>query len=573
MTTTAEHRFVPAEFDPSDFANIEPLIAQLAACEPASADELHAWMLDLSELLAVVYEHGSRCNIDSSCHTEDEDIEKRYMHWLREISPKLQPSMFELQKKYLANPHHTELAERDGGYAVMNREWTADVELFREENVAVGTKCSELSKDYGKVQGAMTIDFEGETQTMQQVAKYLEETDRDLRERAWRAMSERRLRDTETCDTIFDELMTLRQSLAENAGHANYRDYKWVERYRFDYGPDDCHAFADAIEKVCMPVVRELEAERMAELGVDALRPWDGSVDPKGRPPLRPFDPDDIDGFVDTTCKAFNEVSPDFGEQLRSLQTHGDLDLASRRGKRPGGFQASLEASKRPFIFMNAAGTQRDVETLLHEGGHAFHYLASRDIPNLFVRHAPIEFCEVASMSMELLTVDALGLYFDEEAFAARAKRHQLEGVIKGLTWIATIDQFQHWLYTNVGHTRAERTAAWLEIYGRFTGDATDWTGLEDVRASLWQRQVHLYSYPFYYIEYGIAQLGALGVWRNYRADKDQSLADLRKAFTLGGTRPLPEIFETAGVPFRFDADTVAPLIEMLREDLVALPA
>ena len=566
----AGNRIVPDEFDPSDFANIEPLIEALLRREPASPDELREWVLDFSELLAHVWEYGTHCDVDNACDTEDEDVEARLLHWLRDINPAMQPMIFKLQQKYIASAHHDSLGDTDASYAVMNRQWQADVGLFREENVALDTQVAELDKDYGKTQGAMTVEFDGQTQTMQQIAKVQEETDRDRREAAWRASMERRLQDRDAIDGLYDKQIALRQQISQNAGHDNFRDYIWVKKYRFDYTPDDCHAYADAIETHCVPLLRKLGEQRKAALGVDALRPWDTAVDPHGRDPLRPFDPDEIDDFVETTARTFDRVTPEFGDQLRSLAMHGDLDLASRKGKRPGGFQAVFDASKRPFIFMNAVGTQRDLETLLHEGGHAFHSLAYGAIDNLFVRDSPIEFCEVASMSMELLTCDAFDLFYDDPADAARAKRHQLEGVLANLAGIAIIDQFQHWVYTHPQHTRAERTAAWVTLNERF-GGGVDWTDLEPFREIHWQRVPHLFGVPFYYIEYGIAQLGSLGVWLNYQRDKASALANLRAALALGGSRPLPTLYETAGVPFRFDAETVQPLVAMIDKELAAL--
>jgi oligoendopeptidase F len=291
-------------------------------------------------------------------------------------------------------------------------------------------------------------------------------------------------------------------------------------------------------------------------------------VDTTGRPPLRPFDPQDIPGFIQTTRQIIQRINPQLAEQFQSLADHNDLDLESRTGKRPGGFQSSLEYSRRPFIFMNAAGVQRDADTLLHEAGHAFHDLASTDIANLFARHAPIEFCEVASMSMELLAMEHMDLFYDDPADADRARRHQLEGVVKILPWVATIDGFQHWLYTHPGHSPDQRGAAWGGLIGRFAGSVVDWREFETARQFMWHRQMHLFHAPFYYIEYAIAQLGALQVWRNYRQDKRQALDQLRHAFALGGTRPLPELFAAAGIALDFSQTMLGDLLELVGEQL-----
>jgi len=322
-----------------------------------------------------------------------------------------------------------------------------------------------------------------------------------------------------------------------------------------------------------MPVLETLDRQRQEALKLDTLRPWDLSVDPQGRPPLRPFPPEDTQGFVASVRKIFEGISPRLAFQFDELRDHGNLDLESRPGKRPGGFQSSLEASRQPFIFMNAADLQRDVETLLHEGGHAFHYQAASTIENCYARHAPLEFCEVASMSMELIGAESFELLYDDPADAGRARRLQLEGVIRILPWVATIDGFQHWLYTHPGHSRAQRTEAWNQLLGRFSSPAVDYAGHEAARDAMWHRQVHLFAYPFYYIEYGIAQLGAAQVWLNYRQNPKKTLAKLLDAFALGGTVTLPALFQAAGLKFDFSLSTIQPVVDAISEELANLPA
>ncbi len=569
-TTSAQFREHLKGLDPSKFEQVQPLMEELLNRRIGSVPELRQWVLDLAALFEIIDEYGSRVNITNACHTEDAEKERAFLHWIQQIEPKLKPPFFELQKRYLRNPQRHDLYE--AGFAMQELDWQADVDLYRPENIPLQTRENELSKEYGKITGAMTVEFRGQTYTLQQLARFLEEPARATREEAWRSSTDRRLRDREKLDELFEQLLDVRESLARNAGHEDYRSYLWLARKRFDYRPQDCLSFGQAIEKVCVPLVAELDGQRRDSLKVDTLRPWDAAVDPKNRPPLKPFVPDDITGFVEKTRRVFERISPKLADQFDSLRSHGNLDLDSRRGKRPGGFQSSLEASKQPFIFMNAAGLQRDVETLIHEGGHAFHALESFAEPNLFVRHAPLEFCEVASMSMELLADDHLGVFYNEPADAARAMRVHLEGIIRFMPWMATIDGYQHWLYTHPGHSRAERTAEWLKLLDRFGGTVTDWSGLEPARQSLWQRQIHLFSYPFYYIEYGIAQLGALQVWLNYRQDSRRALERLLEAFALGGTRPLPDLFRTAGIRFAFDEQTLRPLIEAIREELARLP-
>lgn len=561
-------KFIPADFNPDQWEKIDPYAQQLRQRELNSPAELEKWLEDLSELASVVDEYGSRRYIDKSCHTDDPEIKRLYLDYVENIEPRLKPVMFELQKKFLASEHAAKLT--GGRYELLKKKWQAEVDVFRDENVPIETQVTKLVTQYDEICGDMIVNFQGKDYTMQQMARFQEETDRGVRERAWRAATDRRLADRQKIDDLFDQVLPLRQKIAQNAGFTNYRDYQFKALKRFDYTPEDCHAFAAAVEKHVVPLMRELDAERRRCLDIPKLRPWDMAVDVKGRPPLRPFDEKNIEGFVQTTTNVFGKLSPELASDFDKLRQLGNLDLDSRKGKQPGGYQCNLEETGVPFIFMNAAGLQRDVETLLHEGGHAFHTLAAADEPLTFLRHAPMEFCEVASMSMELLALPYLEAYFESPQDADRARRHQLEGVAI-LGWIAIIDQFQHWIYTNPGHSRDERTAEWNRQLDRFFHEL-DWSGIQEARDAMWQRQLHLFHVPFYYIEYGIAQLGALQIYNNSKKDAQKALADYRNGLKFGGTLPLPKLFEAANIRFDFGDKTIKPLVETIRQDLRKLP-
>jgi oligoendopeptidase F len=567
ITAPVRH-FVPESVDVSDFAQIQPLYQQLLDRSLQSTGDLERWLADFSELSAAVDEYGARRYIDKSCHTEDAAIEQRYMQFVEQVEPKIKPLYFELQQKFLTAPAVSLLDDKR--YGILIRKWRADVEIFRPENVALETEITRLVNEYDKLSGAMMVQFEGKEHTLQQMAKYAEQTDRGLRQRAWEAAAQRRLKDREAIDGIFDQLMSLRERIAKNAELSDYRSFAWKAFKRFDYTPQQCLEFADAIASTVVPLVKRLDAERQEDLGLRGLRPWDTTVDPKNRSPLEPFKEGETDLFIDKTKQIISRLSPELAEEFETLRTNNNLDLESRRGKQPGGYQSSLEESRQPFIFMNAAGLQRDVETLLHEGGHAFHALAAADEPLVFLRTAPMEFCEVASMSMELLGSEHFDVFYNPVE-SARARRVMLEGIIRFFPWMATIDSFQHWLYENPGHTREQRTAEWSRLMDRFGGNI-DWHGLEDVRLSRWQHQLHLFHVPFYYIEYGIAQLGALQLWLKAKEDPRRALANYRAALKLGGTRPLPELFAAAGIRFDFSAKTLRPLISAIAEELAALP-
>jgi oligoendopeptidase F len=568
-TTTARKRnFVPATIDAGEWSQLEPLYRALLDRNVSSVDELQRWLDDLSELACVVDEEGNRRNIDRSCHTDDEALQKRFLDFVENIEPKVKPLMFELQKKYLATPFRQQLADRK--FRLLDRNWEAEVHLFREANVPLQTEETKLNNEYDKISGAMMITFRGKEYTPQQMAKFLEEPDRATRQESWELVSRRRLQDRDAIEQIFERLLPLRQQIAQNAGHSDYRAYRWKELKRFDYTPEDCAAFASAIEAHVVPLVDELDRQRQEDLNLDCLRPWDLLVDPKSRAALIPFDPANVDDFVSRTKKIFDEISPQLGAQFETLRTNQNLDLDSRKGKQPGGYQATLEELRQPFIFMNAAGVHRDVVTLLHEGGHAFHTLATEE-PFVFLRNAPIEFCEVASMTMELFGNEHLDAFYSP-ADKARAMRWQFERVVTILPWIALIDQFQNWIYTHPGHTREERTRQWLNLSDRFTSKV-DWSGYEAVNESFWHRQLHLFHVPFYYVEYGIAQLGALQLWMKSKDDPRAALSNYRAGLKLGGTRPLPELFAAAGIQFDFSDKTLRPLMNAVREELESIPA
>ena len=560
-------RFVPQAIDLGVWDQITPLFDQLdaraSAC--ASAAELERWLLDWSELNAALDEESTKRYIAMTCHTDNAEAEKAYLHFVEHVEPQLKPRQFKLARIYVSHPLRAQLPKER--YQVFDRATQVQVELFREENVALETEEAKLGQQYQKLTGSLTVQFRGEEKTLIQMGRYLEEPDRPLRQGAWELVANRRLQEAGRFEEIFDQLVKLREQIARNAGFTNYRDYAFRKLCRFDYTPADCVAFHQAVEQEIMPVLRELQAERKRQLGLDALRPWDVAVDPLNRPPLRPFE--QVDQMVSRTQAIFDRLDRDLAGGFQRMQQLRLLDLENRKGKAPGGYQSTLAEARLPFIFMNAVGLQRDVETILHEAGHAFHALATRDEDLHAYRSAPIEFCEVASMSMELLGNEFLDSFYTPPE-VSRARRTHLERIVEIFAWIATVDAFQHWIYTHPGHTRAERTAAWEKLMDRFGGDV-DWHGYDAARANLWHRQLHIFLYPFYYIEYGIAQLGALQVWANSKRNQAQALNDYKRSLALGGSRPLPELFAAAGCAFEFSRKTMAPLLALVRGEVAKL--
>lgn len=558
--------FLPADLELGAWGRTQPWLERLLERDIDSTGALEAWLRDVSELQAALSEERARRYIAMTRDTGDAEAERRYVELVQEILPRAKPWLHKLNEKYVACSWRAGLDP--ARYGVLDRDIEVEIRLFREENIELQTQTSLLSQRYQKISGAMTVQFRGQERTMPQMGKFLEVTDRDTRREAWQATAARRLQEREAFDEIFEDLLGLRHRIARNADCADYRDYAFQSYRRFDYTPAHCEAFHEAVDRVVMPLVRDLAERRRAALDVARLRPWDYGVDPLGREPLRPFD--DASELGAGVRRILHRLDPELEGQFASMLERGELDLESRVGKAPGGYQSTLDESRRPFIFMNAAGLHRDVETLLHESGHAFHALAAREHELVDYRHAPIEFAEVASMTMELFADDLLQEFYDE-ADAARAKRKHLEGIIGLLPWIARVDAFQHWIYTHPEHARAERTAAWLALEERFE-PPTDWSGCQEAREASWQRQLHLFCYPFYYIEYGIAQLGALQIWDAFKDDPRPALEGYRAALALGGSRPLPQLFEAAGARFRFDAEIVGPLVERIGRELETLP-
>ncbi|MGQ9734691.1 MAG: M3 family oligoendopeptidase [Candidatus Bipolaricaulia bacterium] len=558
--------FLPKELDLGRWEALEPFFAELEGRRLDSQAALERWLLDWSELEAALDEEGTIRYIRMTCQTDDPERERAYLHFIEEIEPKAKPRFQRLRERYVQSPARTGLASMPASfYYVLDRSIANRVALFREENVPLEKEEAKLAQQYQKVTGAMTVYFRGKERTLQQMARYLEEPERRIRRAAWELTEERRLQDRERLDEIYDELLALRERIAKNAGFANYRDYAFRNRERFDYTPEDCLRFHRAVEEELVPLMRELQLKRQKELGYKRLRPWDLLVDPKDRPPLRPFKA--AEELLQGCEEIFSRVGEELGRAFRRLRELGLLDLESRKGKAPGAYSATLAEKRLPFIFANAVGRDDDLRTMLHESGHAFHALAAREQPLHRYRHSPLEFAEVASMGMELLGGEHISIFYKKKEEALRSKREHLERIVRLLPWVATIDAFQHWIYTHPGHSRKERREKWLELRHRF-GGIEDWKGYEEALENQWQRQLHLFEVPFYYIEYGIAQLGALGVWQRAKSDPQGAIAAYHRALGLGGSRPLPELFAAAGLRFDFSGGTVSGAARALRAEL-----
>ena len=558
--------FVPKDLDGSSWESIEPFMNDLRDRKLSCSNCLETFIADRSSLSEVISEARARLYIDMTCHTDDEDIQKSWMQFVENVQPKLSEYSDILNRRLVEHQALDELPERFG---ILVKGIKTDIAIFREENIPLSTQATKLVTEYNEICGAQMVEFDGEQKTFAQMAIYFENTDRKIREDAWKSVSERRFEDNERVSEIYDELIQIRHKMAINAGFEGFQQYMFASMHRFDYSIEDCLEFHESIETVCQPLRHRTDGERMRDLGVDSLRPWDMGVDVKGRPPLQPFN--DVQEMVDGCSRIFHNMSEELGNYFDQLDANDCLDLDSRKGKAPGGYQYYLQKSRLPFIFMNAAGTQRNIETMIHEAGHAFHSFYSGHLDLIHERDSPIEFAEVASMSMELLTHPHWEEFYDNKD-ADRARRKHLEDIISFMPWMATIDAFQHWVYANPNHSREERAEKWLELGERF-GPKVDMTGFEDIHKVSWQRQGHLFGVPFYYVEYGIAQLGALQMWKYHRRDTQDALDRYKAGLSLGYTRGLTELFQASGLELSFSEPYVSELIGEIDEALAELPA
>jgi oligoendopeptidase F len=563
MIPTKERKYIPTQLD-IKWETLEPIYQELSNRPITSVEELEQWLHDRSELEAAIEEDFAWRYIRMTCDTTNEELLEKFQYFATEIEPKIAPYNNGLNKKLVDSEFVNKLDENK--YFIYLRSIKKSLELFREENIPVQTEIQLEQQKYQSITGAMSVHIGDKEFTLEQAGAMLKDTDRSKRQEVWEKITERRLQDKLPLNKLFDLLLVLRHKVARNAEFENFRDYMFQALGRFDYTPQDCYAFHEAIETEIVPILREQAQKRQQALGLDALKPWDMDVDITGKPALKPF----TDGadLVNKSIECFNRISPYLGERLQIMKANGLFDVESRKGKAPGGYNYPLAETGAPFIFMNSANTFRDLTTMVHEGGHAVHTFLTADLELNDFKHCPSEVAELASMSMELISMDNWDVYFNNDEELKRAKRDQLIDVLKTLPWVAVVDQFQHWMYTNHDHTDAQRTDAWKQIFERFGAGFIDWSEHPEAEANLWQKQLHIFEVPFYYIEYGMAQLGAIAVWKNYKENPEKGLQQYLDALKLGYTKTIKEIYETAGIKFDFSAAYVKDLAEFVKSEL-----
>lgn len=546
-----------------DVNELEVKFNELLQRKVNSAEELIEWLKDRSKTRDEISEYQSRNYLAFNAHNDDDEIKKAYIYGEEVVIPLVKRYSSKLDNYFYNNEFRSAL---DKSYDLLVKKLVNSIELFREENIEIEVQENKFATEYYDITGSMTVNWNGEEKTLPQMNIYTMSADRETREKAWKLIQSRLLQDAGKLDKIMDELVKLRNKKALNAGCKDFREYMFKKMERFSYTPEDCEEFHDSVLKYVVPIATEIHDEHKKELGLIDYKPWDIAGVPAGKKPLRPYET--VEELVNKTLSILEQKDSVFGDTLKKMKDNGTLDLESRKAKSPGGFCDYFPISNLSCIFMNGANTHDDLVTLTHESGHSVHNTLSSKIPFCDYRDMPSETAELASMSMELICMDKWDDFYKNEDDLKRAKREHLEGIIKFLPWGILVDKFQHWMYLNPEHTAEERNEKFAELAKQFEFPAVDYTGFEAELKNRWKKQLHIFEVPFYYIEYAMAQLGALQIWRNYLNNPAKALADYKKALSLGSSVSIPEVYEAAGIKFDFSEEMIQELMTFVKEQL-----
>jgi len=559
-----QRNFLPLNFNVTSWEELQPFYSTLLNTQINNIEELKKWIKNRNEVDSIVSEDFAWRYIKMNCNTADESLSDSFEYFIQNIEPKLSPISNELNKKLIESKYSQDLV--GNAYQIYLRSIKRSIQLFREENIPLFLEINTLQQDYGKICSEMLVKIHNKEYTLQQAAKFLENSNRNLRKEVYETIAARRFKDKDKLDELLNKLIQLRHAVAVNSGFKNFRDYMHEELGRFDYEVQDCLSFHESIKKNSLTILDYLAEERKKELNVSELFPYDLEVDASGKDALKPFE--NSNELIEKTIQTFNKLNPFIANCIFTMQKNNYLDLESRKNKAPGGFNYPLMESGIPFIYMNSVGSQKDLVTMVHEGGHALHSFLCNDLEISGFKNTPMEVAELASMSMELLSMEHWDIFFENKKELKRAKIDQLEKVLETLPWVAAVDKFQHWLYLNPNHTNVERENKWDEIYDEFSSNTISFKGYENFKKNMWQKQLHIYEVPFYYIEYGIAQLGAIAIWRNFKQNQEKSLEQYMAALKLGYTKSIKEIYEIAGIKFDFSESYVKELLQFTFEEL-----
>ncbi|OOE12766.1 oligoendopeptidase F [Fictibacillus arsenicus] len=547
--------------------NVERLRAELDSLlnmQIGSAEDLNTFLSDQKRLYEQVEEKMMKHYIAFQCQSDDEENKRKYEFDQQHIKPLYKKYQSLLDEKLLESPFLSDLP--DSEYGEFKKKLRVQFALFQEANLEIEKQEDALVNQYFEIAGSLTSNWEGEEVTLSELYAHASDPDRNTRQKAWEAIYTPILKEEEKVQKILDELIQLRVKKAENAGLPSFTDYMFKKYNRFDYTPENCHQLAESIREHVLPLTLQLEKEHKKELDVEVYRPWDVTGVSAGKKPLKPVD--SAEELISKSAKVLSELHPSFGSLVHEMNDKGLLDLTSRKGKTQGGFCESLPETGLSFIFMNISNTDNDLIVFMHEMGHGIHDMLKRDQEVYANKQIPMESAELASMSMELITADRWNEFYKTGEEFKRAKKEHLKSAVMLLPYIMVVDQFQHWLYKNPNHSWKERNKKFGEIKERYDATIVQWEGYEDWKEKNWLKILHIFEVPFYFIEYAIAQLGALQLYKQYKDNPEETIEKYIEALKLGSSKSLPEVYEAAGVKFDFSSTTIAELMEFVAKEL-----
>ncbi|WP_234123748.1 M3 family oligoendopeptidase [Clostridium hydrogenum] len=528
-----------------------------------SPEDLKKWLVDESKLYDGVKEKLSRNYFATNCYSDNKEIKATYEHDNEVIWPLLKKYGELLDKFFYNSEYRNQLGSY---YDNLVKKRANSIEIFRKENIDIEVKEDKLCTKYYDITGNMSVMWNNEEKTLQQMSVYMKDSDREMRKNAWTLVQNRRLKDSKELDEIMDNLVKLRNEKALNADCKDFVEFMFKKLERFSYTPEDCIELQESVLKSVVPIVNEIRDRHKEEIKVEDYRPWDVSAVKEGQKPLKPYN--NVNELIDGVLKIFKKKDEIFFNTLNKMKNSETLDLESRKAKSPGGFCDVFRVSNTSCIFMNEAQSQDDLATLTHEGGHSVHNTLTSNIEIADYAEMPSETAELASMSMELICMDSWDVFYKDEEELKRAKREHLEGIIEFLPWGVLVDRFQHWMYSHPEHSAEERNEKFAEMAKQFQFQTVDFSGYEDALKNFWKKQLHIFEVPFYYIEYVMAQLGALQIWRNYKKDPKRAIESYKKALSLGSSVSIPEVYAAAEIKFDFSENMIKELMEFVKSEL-----
>lgn len=560
-------KLFPQDIKIDTWNDLKPYADILSGYEPSSVEDYGRWIENWFEFGLVVAEEYHWRYIRQSQNTADPDAKKRYNEYFSGIENQVTLLNNQLEKKALSSPYLYQFEAK--GFDIIKRAWQSNNDLFVESNVELQSQSDIKANEYNAIRGPMVVILDNEALTLQQAATRLEWPQREKREEAWLATRNKMYESKDAFDAVMDSLIKIRHQIALNAGFENYRDYMFKKLQRFDYGTKEAFDYHEAVEKKVVPLLTKIYTKQKETLGLDKLRPWDTDCDPYNRQEIKAFD--NTDEFIEKMEQSAHAIDPDFGRTISDMKKNNMFDVDSRPNKTSGAYNASMPISRTSFMSGNFTGVVHDLVTGVHEGGHAWHAYLMMDLSLTGNEGVPMEMAELASMSMELISHDQWHRFMPDEEECNRAKLKHYQDILYVMVLVAKMDSFQHALYENPAMTPAQRHEAFKKVEERYDTGCIDYSGLEHLRNAYWHNQRHLFGMPFYMLEYGFAQTGALGINKNYDENPDLALQQYKKALSSGYQIILPELYKTAGVEFDFGVNKLDELMAYLEPKIEGL--